>query len=79
MDQLAPVQVVHLADLEAAEDRISVSLSLVEQAEFDGPHGRLHAVANSKLDADVPYVSLYRTHTDREVSGDLLVGLSLHH
>ena len=45
---------VILVDLEAAEDRPSVSLSLVEQAELDGPHGRLHAVANSKLGADVP-------------------------
>ena len=43
-----------LVDLETAEDRTSVSLSLIEQAEFDGPYGRLHAVANPELGADVP-------------------------
>jgi hypothetical protein len=79
LDQLDPVQLVHPSSPVASRDRTSVSSSLVEHTHFDGPHGRLHAVANSMLGADMPYVSLYGAHTYQESPGDLLVGLPLHH
>ena len=76
VDHLGLVQVVHVAKLVASEDRTLAPVSLIEQAEFYGSHGCLHAVADPKLDADISYVSLNGAHADEEVPSDLLVGLS---
>ena len=69
----------HPGKLAAAEDRTLASVSLIEEAEFDGPHGCLHPVADPQLGADALNVSLDGTDADEEVPGDLLVGLSLHY
>jgi hypothetical protein len=71
--------VVHPGKLPAPEDRTLGSVSLIEEAEFYCPHGCPHAVTDSQLGADVPYVPLGGAHTNEEVLGDLVVGLSLHY
>jgi hypothetical protein len=79
VDEVDPVQVVHLGKRVASGDCILASAPLLEQPEFDSPHGCLHAVANPQLGADVPYVPLYGARADREGAGYLLVRPSPHY
>ncbi len=79
LDQVDRVQVVHPGKLQASEDCTLGSVSLIEQTDFDGPHGCLHSVADPKPGTDALNVSLDGAHADEEVPSDLLVGLSLHH
>ncbi len=48
----------------------------VDQAAFDRPNGCLGAVGNLELGDEVLYVILDGAHGDREVLGDLAVGLT---
>ena len=53
VDRADQVQVVHPGKLAESEDRTLSSVSLIEEAEFDGPYGCLHPVADLQLGADM--------------------------
>ena len=74
LDHMDPVLMVHPGEHVTSGGRILASASLVEQAEFYGPHGCLHAVAGFQLLPDMAYVPLDGAEADGELPGDLLVG-----